>query len=106
LKVPSIDILPEHWLLVEAILKRHVSKEEVWAFGSRVNGTARKYSDLDLVVITNRPLSLEISAALNDDFSESDLPFKVDVVDWSTTSEAFRSIIELQKVVVQEADGS
>ena len=36
-----------------------------------------------------------------DDFSESDLPYKVDVVDWATTSAAFREIIERDRVVVR-----
>jgi len=29
------------------------------------------------------------------------LPWKVDVIDWITTSESFRSIIEKDKVVIQ-----
>ncbi len=41
------------------------------------------------------------STALVDDFSESDLPWKVDIVDWATLSEAIRKIIERDKVVVQ-----
>jgi type I restriction enzyme S subunit len=43
-----------------------------------------------------------VSASLRDDFTESDLPFKVDVVDWATTSDSFRRIIARNKVVVQE----
>lgn len=31
---------------------------------------------------------------------ESDLPMKVDVVDWATTSENFRRVIAKDKVVV------
>ena len=52
-------------------------------------------------MITDTPLSLKVSGALAEDFSESDLPWKVDVVDWATTSETFRRIIEKDKVVVQ-----
>lgn len=39
--------------------------------------------------------------ALEEDFSESDLPWKVDVVDWAATSESFRMVIERDRVVVQ-----
>lgn len=46
--------------------------------------------------------TLAVSAALVDDFTESDLPWRVDVVDWATTSESFRRIIERNKVVVQK----
>ncbi|TAK20704.1 MAG: hypothetical protein EPO26_16900 [Chloroflexota bacterium] len=74
---------------------------EVWAFGSRAKWTAKEYSDLDLAVICDRPLGLSTTAALAEDFSESDLPWRVDVVDWATTIEAFRKVIEPDKVVVQ-----
>jgi predicted nucleotidyltransferase len=46
------------------------------------------------------------SAARGDDFSESDLPWKVDVVDWATTGESFRRIITAEKVVVQKGPGA
>ena len=98
-----IDIRPHHWAIVRDILQKHVLQYEVWAFGSRAKWTTKQYSDLDLAVISDQPLSLSVSAALADDFSESDLPFKVDVVDWATTSESFREIIKRDKVVVQEA---
>ncbi|MGH8511192.1 MAG: restriction endonuclease subunit S [Gammaproteobacteria bacterium] len=99
---PLIDIRPDHWAIVADILRRHAPDREVWAFGSRATWNAKEYSDLDLAVIGQTPLSLCVSAALADDFAESDLPFKVDVVDWATTSESFRKIIERDKVVVQE----
>ncbi len=103
MKTPHLDIRLEHWAIVRDILLRHIPQYEVWAFGSRASWTAKPYSDLDLAVINNEPLPLSVSAALTDDFSESDLPWKVDVVDWATTSESFRKVIEGDKVVVQEA---
>ena len=36
-----------------------------------------------------------------EDFAESTLPFKVDLVDWAATGMAFRGIIEGHKVLVQ-----
>jgi type I restriction enzyme S subunit len=105
MKMPSMDILVPHWVLVSDILQRHVPDYEVWAFGSRATQSAKQYSDLDLVIVTDNPLSLSVSASLAEDFSESDLPFKVDVVDWAKTQEPFRKIIEQQKVVVQRKRG-
>ena len=99
---PPIDIRADHWEIVRDILHRHVPQYEVWAFGSRAKWTAKQHSDLDLAVITDQPLPLAVSAALVDDFTESDLPWRVDVVDWATTSESFRRIIERNKVVVQK----
>ena len=104
--VPDIDISAAQWEIVRSILQRHVPAHEVWAFGSRAKRTARKYSDLDLCVVGDQPLGLALRAILAEDFAESDLPWKVDVVDWATTSEAFRMIIEGGKVVLQSKAGA
>jgi type I restriction enzyme, S subunit len=102
--VPRIDVRPDLWAIVRGILRKHVPRHDVWAFGSRVTGTAKPYSGLDLAVIADQPLPLNVRAGLAEDFSDSDLPWRVDVVDWATTSEPFRRIIERDKVVLQCAD--
>lgn len=89
--------------IVREILQKYVPTYEVWAFGSRVNDNVKPYSDLDLAVITAEPLDLQTHADLVDAFSESDLPWKVDIVDWATTSDNFRQII-LQKYLVIQAN--
>ncbi|MFH1044152.1 MAG: restriction endonuclease subunit S [Pseudomonadota bacterium] len=101
---PLIDIRPDHWDIVRGILRKNVPQYDVWAFGSRAKWTAKAYSDFDLAVITEKPLSLATSAALADDFSESDLPWKVDVVDWAGCSESFREVIRRDRVVVQQGE--
>ena len=100
-EAPRLDIRPDLLVLVQQILQRHVPDREVWAFGSRVKGTARPSSDLDLVVLGDEPLPLSVYAALLDDFEQSDLPWRVDVVDWATTAAPFRRIIEQEWVGVQ-----
>ena len=102
-KIPQIDIRPDHWSIVRDILQKHVPQLEVWAFGSRAKWQAKEFSDLDLAIIGDTPLSLDVRASLNEAFSESDLPWKVDVVDWATTSDSFRKIITQKKIVVQQA---
>lgn len=82
------------------ILQRHFPHKTVWAFGSRARFAAKPYSDLDLAIIGDSPLSLSELAALEYDFTESALPFKVDIVDWATASESFRNIIRQTHVVV------
>ncbi|CAG0907090.1 unnamed protein product [Cyprideis torosa] len=99
----DVDIDPAQWAIIQTILQRHVPHNAVWAFGSRVTGKAKPYSDLDLAVITETPLPLRVRSALIEELSESDLPWKVDVIDWSTTSEAFQRIIKQNRVVLQEA---
>jgi type I restriction enzyme S subunit len=98
---PLLDIGDKEWHIVEAILQRYVPNREVWAFGSRAKWTAKEFSDLDLAILGEKSLTLDESAALADAFADSDLPWKVDVVDWVTTSPSFRKIIERDKVILQ-----
>jgi type I restriction enzyme, S subunit len=99
--MPRIDISPEQWVIVRDILHRRVPHDTVWAFGSRAVWKAKPYSDLDIAIISLQALDWSVSASLAEDFAESDLPFKVDVVDWASTSAAFRKIIVQDKVVLQ-----
>ncbi|OOF78862.1 nucleotidyltransferase family protein [Rodentibacter caecimuris] len=94
------DIEPKHLAIVQDILRTYLPDYEVRAFGSRVKGTARKFSDLDLVVMSEQPLSLRRFADVSEAFSESDLPYKVDLLDWATISEGFREIISKHYVVL------
>lgn len=89
---------------VRRILQHCVPEFEVWAFGSRVHGRNLKpFSDLDLAIIAGQPLSPARYAALEEAFSESDLPFKVDIVDWAATSENFRTLSETDRSIIQGA---
>ena len=91
----------EELSLLQSILKRYVPDFKVWAFGSRVTGSHKPYSDLDLALVGDEPISIQTRAMLSEALSNSGLPYKVDIVDWASTSEAFRQIIEKQKLVIQ-----
>lgn len=97
-----LDIRPDHLKIVQDILQKCVPEREVWAFGSRAKWLAKEYSDLDLCILGKAPLSFRTLGLLEEAFEDSDLPYKVDVVDWATTSEGFRKIIERDKVVLQK----
>lgn len=97
-----IDVTPEHLRIVFSILLKYVPEHEVLAFGSRVNQKPKKHSDLDLVIKTDSPLPVKTLALLRDAFSESNLPFKVDIVDWSRISKNFQKIIEEKFEVLQK----
>ena len=96
-----IDILPRDLEIVRAIVGRFVPGKEVRAFGSRAAGNARRHSDLDLVVMTERPLDVVVLAGMNEAFSESSVPFTVDVLDWASLDENFRRLILEGSVVLQ-----
>ena len=88
-----IDVSPVHLETLKKILKKHVSGCEIRAFGSRVTGTVKNYSDLDLAIVSAARLPDQILWALKEDFQESDLPFRVDVLDWHAISDEFKSVI-------------
>ena len=97
-----IDVEPHDLETLHRILAHHLSEYDVYAFGSRVTGKARKTSDLDLVIMTERPLDHLRAAEVKEAFSESDLPFKIDLVDWADTSQDFRKLIEAQRLKIQD----
>lgn len=96
-----LDIQPQHLVIVQQILQTYLPNYEVWAFGSRVKETATTFSDLDLVIISEQPLDLRTLCQVENAFSESDLPYTVDVVDWVATSQKFQQIIKQKYVVIQ-----
>lgn len=100
--MPALDLEDRDARTIRRILEEHVPDLAVRAFGSRVKGTARRTSDLDLVLMTEAPLDLMRMAELREAFAESDLPFKVDLLDLATTGERFRQLVEPESVFLRE----
>ena len=98
---PLIDLSPENWRIVRDILQRYVPDREVWAFGSRAKWTAKEFSDLDIAIIGDKPLSIALTADLREAFQESALPFKVDIVDWANITPSFQQVIQAAKIQIQ-----
>lgn len=79
-------------------------KATVYAFGSRTRGIARKNSDLDLVIKSDTPLMINDLYDIKDAFAESDIPYRVDLSDWSLLSDSFKKAIEHELVLVYKAN--
>lgn len=88
-----INISTQELHIVKSILATHLPNTPVWVFGSRIKGTNKPFSDLDLALIVNEPLSIRKLRQLELAFSDSDLPFKVDLVDWASCHDDFKQII-------------
>jgi hypothetical protein len=97
----AINISETELLVVKNILIRHIPEYDVYVFGSRVCGNARKSSDLDLAIMSDVPLETMRMIDLKSAFSESDLPFKADLVDWASINENFHKIIESCRTQIQ-----
>jgi uncharacterized protein len=92
-----LDLRPDQLTVVRSILAQHVPQHTVWAFGSRVKGTARQFSDLDIGLEGAQALGFVQKANLKLAFSESNLPFVVDVVDLTSCSKAFAQAIAVER---------
>lgn len=97
-----IDISPEHLETIKRILTEYVGDYEVRAFGSRIAGTAKNYSDLDIAIVARNKIQRRTKMLLREAFEESDLPFRVDVIDYVAISDEFRTIIDAQYEILQE----
>jgi len=73
----------------------------VYVFGSRITENIKSHADLDLVVeqVGKESIPLVLILDLKAAFEESDLPFKVDVVDYTLPSN-FQRIIDQHKVIL------
>lgn len=76
------------------------SEVDVFVFGSRALGTNRKFSDIDLGLKSKSGKKISSLAISNieEDFDESDLPLRVDVVDFTLVSDKFKDVA-LKKII-------
>jgi predicted nucleotidyltransferase len=75
------------------VLARRAPGVRVWAFGSRAHGNGKRWSDLDLALMSDTPISPATMMMIKLDLSESDLPWRVDVLDWARADDSFKRII-------------
>jgi predicted nucleotidyltransferase len=75
---------------------------EIWAYGSRVDGSAHSGSDLDLAVRTAdlKPLPYDVFTELVEKIQDSNIPILVELRDWALLPENFRSSIAQQYEVL------
>ena len=88
-------LTPDELTSVKRILTFWLPGVPAYAFGSRVHGKNLKpRSDLDICLKPDTQLPLMEIQRLKDAFTLSDLPMRVDVLDWNDISAEFRKIIE------------
>jgi len=79
---------------IKKIVFRFLNPKEykVFIFGSRAAGRAKKFSDYDVGILGRGPVPGEKMASLEEAFEESNLPFKIEVVDFSLVSSKFQNL--------------
>ena len=94
-----IDITSDQRELILGLLEDYLPNVTVWIYGSRIKGTTRAQSDLDMVVFTVHGQEAHVSN-LKEAFEESNLPFRVDLFRWDEVPENFRATIQKEHVVL------
>lgn len=90
---------------VKRILKIHFAGFSVYAYGPRVSGiNLTPDIELNIAVVSEKPISLEKMVAVEKAFSESGLPFQVDIVDWAKLPESMEKKIKKEHIVIQDSD--
>ncbi len=80
---------------VETVKSFFPSGYNIYLFGSRINGSWREYSDLDICIKNTEKTDMSQLSFIREKFANSDLPFTVDIVDYQRCDEAFKKIIDL-----------
>ena len=99
-----INIPPFHLEIIKEILRKYVPNCEVRVFGSRIMHTVKNYSDLDITIVGKNKLPKKNLYSLKEAFEESDLSFRVDVLDWNAISAEFREVINKRYEILQKSD--
>ena len=97
----KFDVTIEEYEIIRDILAKNLPDNcKVWVFGSRAKNQARFNSDIDLAIEAEgyRKIGDSLIYQLKDEFTQSMLPYQVDVLDFNDVSELFQEIINQQKV--------
>ncbi len=99
----SIDLDDSHLQEILNLLAEYLPDKRILAFGSRVRHTAKPHSDLDLAILDDKPTGLSRLGLIRDAFEASDLPFRVDLLDWQRLTPEFQQIILQTGISIQGA---
>jgi predicted nucleotidyltransferase len=101
---PTLQLAAAHRAELAAILGAagvDFARHRPVVFGSRAEGTARRYSDIDLG-LAGEPLSFDQLGRLSEALEESELPYRVDVVNLAETSREFRALALARAVPLKD----
>ena len=90
--IERLFIKPEHLKMLTDIFQNYCPKAEIWAYGSRINGTAHSGSDLDLVVKSFNDENVNLYK-LKNLLNDSNIPFLIDINQFDKLPESFQKEI-------------
>ena len=72
----------------------------MFLFGSRSTAVHHRYSDIDIGIEGKTPVPTSIMARITDALEESDLPVRVDVVDFSRVTPEFAKVANQTRIAL------
>ena len=98
----ELHLEPRQLVMIEQMLQDFIPEARVWCFGSRILGQSlKRFSDLDLVVRNEENLHAELGK-LREAFEASNLPIKMDLLEWNQLPDWLKQEIFEEYVVLQE----
>ena len=88
-----IDLDKKYADYIKNIIAQNLDNYKLYIFCSRVKGSAKKYSDIDIAIASNE-LTSQIKSKLEFIFENSTIPYKIDIIDLNNITEKFKSLIE------------
>jgi len=95
----AVNIQPRDQEILYSLLSQYLPNTTVWAYGSRTTGNALPWSDLDLVVFTEANQKCQLSL-LKETLEESNLPFRIDLLEWDWLPDDFKANIKASHAVL------
>ncbi|MBU1007846.1 nucleotidyltransferase domain-containing protein [Candidatus Dependentiae bacterium] len=86
----------------EAVILKEIFKNisNVYIFGSRVQGSHGKFSDLDICL--KDTISASEYVLLEEKLENSDLPFSVDIIEYDKINDSFKKIIDQEGIPLDQ----
>ena len=102
-ELSRLDVPPRILADLQGLLAHHVPDADVWAYGSRVLGTAHEASDLDIVLRHAGDPMADVAGLydLKEAVQQSCIPIIVDIHLWPYLPASFHGEIERVHAVVQ-----
>lgn len=69
-----------------------LNKRQLIIFGSRVNGKASKWSDIDVGILGLEKIPSNVMSNIKEDLEEMPILYKIDVVDFASANQRFRDV--------------
>ncbi len=90
--MPELDLDAKYVSFIKETIGSVLPNAEIFIYGSRTQGKAREYSDVDIALKGNIPFDSLLNVKTL--FENSVFPYKVDIVDLNSLDEGFLNIIK------------